>query len=114
MCIYYPTPEKDINLKTILSLKEKYKCNIGYSGHENGVAVSLGATMMGITSLERHVTLDRSMYGSDQSASLEFSGMKSLIDSIRKIQLSFGENKLGFVNEDEKKIAKKLRSHIKN
>ena len=110
----YPTPEKDINLKTILSLKEKYKCNVGYSGHENGVAVSLGATMMGITSLERHVTLDRSMYGSDQSASLEFSGMKSLIDSIRKIQLSYGENKLGFVNEDEKKIAKKLRSHIKN
>ena len=110
----YPTPEKDINLKTILSLKEKYKCNIGYSGHENGVAVSLGAAMMGITSLERHVTLDRSMYGSDQSASLEFSGMKSLIDSIKKIQLSFGENKLGFINEDEKKIAKKLRSHIKN
>lgn len=110
----YPTPEKDINLKTILSLKDRYKCNVGYSGHENGVAVSIGATMMGITSLERHVTLDRSMYGSDQSASLEYSGMKSLIDSIKKIQLSVGENKLGFINEDEKKIAKKLRSHIKN
>ena len=110
----YPTPEKDINLKTIFSLKEKYKCNIGYSGHENGVAVSLGAAMMGITSLERHVTLDRSMYGSDQSASLEYSGMKSLIESINKIQLSIGENKLGYVNDDEKKIAKKLRSHIKN
>ena len=65
--------------------------------------------MMGITSLERHVTLDRSMYGSDQSASLEFSGMKSLIDSIRKIQLSYGENKLGFVNEDEKKNSKKIK-----
>jgi N-acetylneuraminate synthase len=108
----YPSPEEDINLKTITALKEKYKCKVGYSGHENGAAVSIGAAMMGITCLERHITLDRSMYGSDQSASLEYSGMKSLIDSIKKIQISIGENKLGYVNEDEKKIAKKLRAHI--
>ena len=110
----YPSPIDELNLEYLHWLKNKYKRKIGYSGHENGVAVSLGAAMMGITSLERHVTLDRSMYGSDQSASLEYPGMKSLIESIKKIQLSIGENKLGYINEDEKKIAKKLRSHIKN
>ena len=67
---------------------------------------------MGITSLERHVTLDRSMYGSDQAASLELKGMKELISTINKMQSAIGEDKLGEILEDEKKIAKKLRAHI--
>ena len=109
----YPMKTADANLSTINSLKKEFNCNVGYSGHENGVAVSLAAVMFGITSLERHITLDRSMYGSDQAASLEFKGMKHLTDSIDKMILAVGEDKLGQIIEDEKPIAKKLRAHIK-
>ena len=108
----YPMHHKDANLATIKALKREYKCDVGYSGHENGVAVSLGALLYDISSLERHITLDRSMYGSDQSASLEFNGMKSLIESIKKILEAVGSEKLGHVHPDEVPIAKKLRAHI--
>jgi N-acetylneuraminate synthase len=110
----YPMKAEDANLVTIDQLKKEYNCDVGYSGHENGVAVSLAAVMLGITSLERHVTLDRTMYGSDQSASLEISGMKNLTESIDKILLSLGKPSLGKVIDDELPIAKKLRAHIKN
>ncbi len=110
----YPMDPKDANLVTINQLKEKYNCNVGYSGHENGVAISLAAFMLGITSLERHITLDRAMYGSDQSASLEFEGMKNLIGSINKMQVSLGQPSLGKIIDDELPIAKKLRAHIKS
>ena len=110
----YPMRIEDANLITINQLKDEYNCNVGYSGHENGVVVSLAATMLGITSLERHITLDRTMYGSDQSASLEFSGMKNLCESIDKILLSIGIPSLGKIDEKEIPIAKKLRAHIKN
>ncbi len=110
----YPMKPEDANLKTILALKEKFKCKVGYSGHENGVAVSLAASFFGLSSLERHITLDRSMYGSDQSASIEYSGMKTLTESLEKMYLAYGENKLGYVSEEEKLIAKKLRIHLKN
>ena len=110
----YPMKIEDANLITINQLKKEYNCNVGYSGHENGVVISLAAVMLGITSLERHITLDRTMYGSDQSASLEFSGMKNLIESISKILLSLGEPSLGKIIDDEIPIAKKLRAHIKN
>lgn len=109
----YPTKIEDINLHTINQLKQEYNCNVGYSGHENGVVVSLTAVVLGITSLERHITLDRTMYGSDQSASLELSGMKNLSESIDKILLSLGEPSLGKIIDDEIPIAKKLRAHIK-
>ena len=110
----YPMKIEDANLITINQLKNEYNCNVGYSGHENGVVVSLAATMLGITSLERHITLDRTMYGSDQSASLELSGMQNLSSSINKLLLSLGEPSLGKIIDDEKLIAKKLRAHIKN
>ena len=110
----YPMKIKDANLLTINQLKKEYNCDVGYSGHESGVVVSLGALMLGITSLERHVTLDRTMYGSDQASSLELSGMKSLLDSINKILISIGEPSLGKIIDDEIPIAKKLRAHIKN
>ncbi len=109
----YPMKPEDANLMTINALKKKYNCNVGYSGHESGVAVSLAAFSLGISSLERHITLDRSMYGSDQSASLEKVGMKNLIDSIKKMSVAYGNEKLGFILKDEIPIAKKLRSHIK-
>ena len=110
----YPMKVEDGNLITINQLKEEYNCDVGYSGHENGVVVSLAATMLGITSLERHITLDRTMYGSDQSASLELSGMKNLSESIGKILLSIGKPSLGKIIDEEVPVAKKLRAHIKN
>ncbi len=108
----YPMKPEDANLLTINSLKKRYKCNVGYSGHENGIAISLAAACLDISSLERHITLDRTMYGSDQAASLEYSGMDDLTSSLNKIIKSLGEEKLGFINDEEKKIAKKLRAHL--
>ena len=110
----YPMKVEDANLATINALKNEYNCKVGYSGHENGVAVSLAALMLGISSLERHITLDRTMYGSDQSASLELTGMKNLGESINKMILSFGKPSIGKIIDDEVPIAKKLRAHIKN
>jgi N-acetylneuraminate synthase len=110
----YPTKVTDVNLLTINALKRKYDCNVGYSGHENGVAISVGAFLLGISSLERHITLDRTMYGSDQSASIEEKGMYNLTESIDKIIDAMGEEKLGIIIDDELPIAKKLRAHIKN
>jgi N-acetylneuraminate synthase len=108
----YPMEAKEANLLTILELKETYNCNVGYSGHENGVAISLAAACLGITSLERHITLDRTMYGSDQAASLEEQGMINLTRSIIKIQQALGVPKLGFFSKEEKVVAKKLRAHL--
>ena len=109
----YPLKAENANLKTILSLKKRYNCNVGYSGHENGLAVSLIATTFGISSLERHITLDRTMYGSDQAASLEPRGMLNLVEGVKKALSAIGEEKLGYITEEEKIIAKKLRMHIK-
>lgn len=108
----YPMDIKDANLITIKALREKYKCKVGYSGHEPGLAVSYAAAMLDITSLERHITLDRSLYGTDQSASLEPAGMNNLITTINKMRASVGENKIGHITDEEHKIAKKLRAHI--
>ena len=110
----YPMKDEDANLTTINQLKKEYKCDVGYSGHENGVLISLVAVMQGITSLERHITLDRAMYGSDQAASLEIPGMKNLTSSIGKLLVSLGSPSLGKIIDDELPIAKKLRAHINN
>ena len=110
----YPMRIEDANLITINQLKKEFNCDVGYSGHENGIAVSFAAVMLDITSLERHITLDRTMYGSDQAASLELAGMKNLCDSINKALLAIGKPSLGKIIDDELPIAKKLRAHIKN
>ncbi len=110
----YPMKVKDANLSTIDELKKTYQCDVGYSGHESGVVVSLAALMFDISSLERHVTLDRTMYGSDQAASLEPKGMDFLTSGIDKFLAALGEPKLGEVLDEEVPIAKKLRAHIKN
>ncbi len=109
----YPMSPEDANLNTIKALKKKYKCNVGYSGHENGLAISMAAASMNISSLERHVTLDRTMYGSDQSASLEPSGIRGLVEGVKKVVSAMGEEKLGYISDEEKKIADKLRQHIR-
>jgi|TARA_B110000211_G_scaffold232486_1_gene296349 N-acetylneuraminate synthase len=109
----YPMKVEHANLSTIIEMKKKFGCKVGYSGHESGLAVSYAAAMLGISSLERHITLERSMYGSDQSASIEFRGMYELISVIKRMFIAYGQPKLGEILEEEKPIAKKLRKHLK-
>ena len=108
----YPMKDTDANLKTIITLKEKFKCNVGYSGHESGLAVSYAAAALGISSLERHITLNRAMYGSDQAASLAPPGLKKIVPEVKKIQQALGDGVKRII-EDEIPIAKKLREHLK-
>ena len=107
----YPMKDEDANLNAINTLREKYTCDVGYSGHEGGLAVSYAATALGVTSLERHITLDRAMYGSDQSASVEPSGFRMLVGAVRKIEQAMGDGKLGYL-EREIPIAENLRQHL--
>ena len=104
----YPCSEDRLNLHLIEKLRDKYKCKVGYSGHEASVSPSVVAVARGANSLERHITLDRSMYGSDQSASLEEAGLRELVSTVRKIPTVIGnEDKMIFDCEVE--VAKKLR-----
>jgi len=108
----YPMKDSDANLKTITTLREKFKCNVGYSGHETGLAISYAAAALGSSSIERHITLDRAMYGSDQAASLAPPGLKKLVAEVRKIQIALGDGVKRII-DDEIPIAKKLREHLK-
>ncbi len=107
----YPMKIENANLNMIKTLRDKFDCDVGYSGHESGVAISIGAAALGISSLERHITLDRSMYGSDQSASLEESGLKLVVGGCRAVSKAMGDGVKKY-SEEEKEIAKKLRAHI--
>jgi N-acetylneuraminate synthase len=107
----YPMKDENANLNMINTLRNKYNCDVGYSGHEVGLAISYGATAIGITSLERHITLDRSMYGSDQSASIEPAGMRQLVGGVRKIHSALGDG-VKKVIEDEAPVAASLRQHL--
>jgi len=107
----YPMEDKDANLNCINTLKARYGCNIGYSGHEVGLAVSYAAAALGISSLERHITLEHSMYGSDQAASVEPAGLKMLVGAVRKIEIAMGDGNIK-VLESEIPIRKMLRAHI--
>lgn len=107
----YPMDDEDANLNCIKTLRDRYKCDVGYSGHETGLAVSYAAAAMGITSLERHITLERAMYGSDQAASLEPAGLNSLVGAVRKIEKAMGDGDVN-VHPKEVPVSKKLRGHI--
>jgi len=109
----YPMNDEDANLNMINTLKDKYKCNIGYSGHESGLAISYAAAALGITSLERHITLNRAMYGSDQAASVEPAGFKNLVGAVKKIEKAMGDGAKK-ITPGEVIIAKKLREHLPN
>jgi len=104
----YPMPVGEANLRTIVTLSEKFDCKTGYSGHEAGIIVSVAAAALGATSIERHITLDRSMYGSDQAASLEISGLIKMVRYIRDVESALGSGEKT-VTGKEKEIAKKLR-----
>jgi N-acetylneuraminate synthase len=107
----YPMKDEDANLKMILTLKDKFSCNVGYSGHEGGLAISYAAAAFGISSLERHITLDRSLYGSDQSASIEPAGLMNLVGAVRKIESAIGDG-VKKVIDAEQPIADNLRQHL--
>ena len=104
----YPMRDEDANLKCITTLKERYKCDVGYSGHENTlVSVSILATALGATSIERHITLDRAMYGSDQSASIEAKNLKSLSYVVKNVKNILGDG-IKKITDDEIKARAKL------
>jgi N-acetylneuraminate synthase len=104
----YPSPEKDLNLLTIQQLRKRYDLPVGYSGHEPSVSPSLVACALGAVAVERHITLDRAMYGSDQAASLEKAGLETLVAGIRKIPEILGDG-VKRITEGESSVAKKLR-----
>ena len=107
----YPMKIEDANLNVISTLRRKFNCDIGYSGHEVGLTVSYTAVAMGITSLERHITISRAMYGSDQSASIEPHGIQTLVAKVREIEKAMGDGKK-IILESEVPIANNLRQHI--
>jgi len=107
----YPMKDEDANLCCIATLRDRFQCDVGYSGHEVGLAVSYAAAALGITSLERHITLDRAMYGSDQAASVEPAGLRQLVGAVRKIERAMGNGQKVILKE-EVPIAAKLRAHL--
>ena len=104
----YPMQLQDANLRVMHTLQKRYNCNVGYSGHETGIIISCAAVAIGASSLERHITLDRAMYGSDQSASLEIVGLKRMMDYVRDINTAMGSPEKR-VMDTEVPIADKLR-----
>ena len=104
----YPCDENKLNLNMIVTLKKKFKCDVGYSGHESSVSPSITAFFLGADYIERHITLDRAKWGTDQSASLEEVGMERLTTLIRKIPRTLGDGRKNFLDE-EKKVSKKMR-----
>ena len=105
----YPMPLEEANLKMIQTLKTKFKCNVGYSGHESSsYLICVTAVALGATSIERHITLDRTMYGSDQSASLEPEGLIRMVRDVRMLDKIQGDGKKRIMNS-ELPAKKKLR-----
>jgi N-acetylneuraminate synthase len=104
----YPMKNEDANLLLIPELRKRYSCDVGYSGHEVGRVVSQSAVVLGATSIERHITLDRSMHGSDQASSLEIIDMVKLVEAIRTIEAAMGDG-VKRLTEAELATKKKLR-----
>ena len=110
----YPFDDGIANLKMIPFLREKFNCNVGYSGHEKGgMAISIAAVALGATSLERHFTLDRTMYGSDQAASITPEGFENLVKGVKKVELALEGSLDKKILDLEIPVANKLRAHIK-
>ena len=104
----YPCEEENLNLINIIKLKEKFECDVGYSGHEVAPGPSIIAASFGANCIERHVTIDRSMYGSDQASSLEPRGLELLVGIVRKIPNTIGIERTKIFSFEEE-VAKKLR-----
>jgi N-acetylneuraminate synthase len=107
-CSTYPAYYEELNLRAMRTMADRYRLNIGYSGHETGLPSSIAAAAMGAVTLERHITLDRSMWGSDHAASLEPNGITRLVSYIRLAEKSMGDG-VKRVLEREQPIIRKLR-----
>lgn len=106
----YPAPLKDLNLKCIQTLKERYECEVGYSGHEFRLGTSVAAIYLGATCIERHITLDRTMWGSDHMSSVEPQGLIKMVRGIRELEEAYGDG-IKRVTEGELAPRKKLRGY---
>jgi N-acetylneuraminate synthase len=104
----YPSKVEELNLRVMLTLTKRYDVPVGYSGHEVGLAPSVAAAALGACVIERHITLDRAMWGSDQAASVEPQGFTRLVRDIRAIEVSFGDGEKR-IYDSEVPIMKKLR-----
>lgn len=104
----YPMKETDANLRLIQVLKDRYGCAVGYSGHETETLVSTLAVAAGATSIERHITLDKTMYGSDQKASIELEELRTLVRQIRLTEAIMGSGEKT-LSQEELAVRKKLR-----
>lgn len=107
-CSTYPASYDELNLRAIPVLRERYGVPVGYSGHETGIPSSVAAVVLGACCVERHITMDRAMWGSDQAASLEPNGISRLVRDIRLIEQSLGDG-VKRVYKSEIPIIKKLR-----
>tara|TARA_Y100000590_G_scaffold470657_1_gene667462 strand:+ start:1372 stop:2211 length:840 start_codon:yes stop_codon:yes gene_type:complete len=102
----YPCIEKNLNLNCLLTLKKKFNCKIGYSGHESSVSPTIAAWCLGADYIERHITLDRTMWGTDQSASLSEEGIRDLVILLSKFPDILGDGNKKILNEEKKLISK--------
>ena len=106
----YPAPLEDLNLSCIKTLKECYGCEVGYSGHEFRLGTTVAAVYLGATYLERHITLDRTMWGSDHMSSVEPQGLIKLVKGVRELEIAYGDG-VKRVTEGELGPRKKLRGY---
>ena len=107
----YPSKLEEANLNCVNTLKREFNCDVGYSGHETvSYICCVVATTIGATSVERHISLDRSMYGSDQAASLEKMGLQRMVRDVRNIEKVLGDG-IKRIWDSEKSVMKKLRSN---
>ena len=104
----YPAPIKDLNLKCITTLKERFNCEVGYSGHEFGLTTTIASICLGATIIERHITLDRTMWGTDQMCSVEPQGLIKLVRGIKELNSALGDG-VKVITDTEIPIRKKLR-----
>jgi N-acetylneuraminate synthase len=104
----YPAPLEELNLSCIKTLKERYNCEVGYSGHEFRLGTSVAAIYLGASIIERHITLNRTSWGSDHMSSLEPQGLFKLVSGIRELEQAYGDGSIT-VTDSEKPIRKKLR-----
>lgn len=106
----YPAPLEDLNLSCIKTLKERYDCEVGYSGHEFRLGTTVAAIYLGATILERHITLDRTMWGSDHLSSVEPQGLIKLVSGVRELEIAYGDG-VKKVTDGELPFRKKLRGN---
>ncbi|MDP3880112.1 MAG: N-acetylneuraminate synthase family protein [Dehalococcoidales bacterium] len=106
----YPSPPEELNLRVIQTLSQRYSCPVGYSGHEVGISTTIAAAVLGAKIVERHITLDRAMWGSDQAASMEPQGIQRVVTYVRTIEKAMGDGiKVVYPSEREKIYRHRLK-----